>query len=257
LEAGDTARRPQVLVARIGAQSVGLVVDAIHSILRVPENAIDSIPAVLARGTAEARIQAICRLDGGARLVSILATEHLLRDELTSHSLRDSTAEGDVMASDTSDAATEQFLIFRVGEQDFGMPIGAVREVTLLPVKLTKLPKAPTFIEGMMNLRGKVIPVIDQSRRFDGGATQGKRRRVIVAGLGATEAGFLVDSVSEVLRVAVDAIGPAPELGDDRTRVFDRVANLEDEGRMILIVEPQELLDRAERDLLGAMTAGS
>jgi purine-binding chemotaxis protein CheW len=254
LDAAETATRPQVLIVRIGANSIGLVVDGIRSILRVAEREIDPVPAVLARGRAEARIQAICRLDGGKRLVSILAVDHLLRADLTTQLLQGASAEGEDMASDAGEAHTEQFLIFRVGEQDFGMPIAAVREVTQLPDKLTRLPRAPKFVEGMINLRGKVIPVIDQGRRFDGAPVVGKRRRVIVAALGASEAGFLVDSVSEVLRVPTDAIGPSPELGGDRVRVFDRVANLEAEGRMILIVEPQELLDRAERDLLAAMT---
>jgi len=141
--------------------------------------------------------------------------------------------------------------VFRVGDQDFGMPIGAVREVTLLPAKLTRLPKAPAFVEGVMNLRGRPIPVIDQGRRFEGDATTDKRRRVIVAALGDSEAGFLVDTVSEVLRVPVDALAAAPDLANQEARLFDRVANVGD--RILLIVEPQELLDRAERDLLAAM----
>jgi purine-binding chemotaxis protein CheW len=246
--------RQQLLVVQIGDHQVGLAVDSVRSILRVPEREIDPIPAVLARGQSEARIQGICRLDGGRRLVSILAVDHLLRADLTARLLEGSSNEGDAMASSSEETETEQFLIFNVGEQEFGMPIEAVREVTRLPDKLARLPKAPAFVEGMMNLRGKVIPVIDQGRRFDDTPVEGKRRRVIIATLGKSEAGFLVDSVSDVLRIASNAIGPAPDLGDERTRVFDRVANLETAGRVILIVEPQELLDRAERDLLAAMT---
>lgn len=252
LEAAAGEKPSQVLVVRIGAHSVGLVVDAIQSILRVPESAIDPVPAVLARGNAEARIQAISRLDGGARLVSILATDHLLSTELTGR-LHDTNDEEQAMADEGSDVATQQFLVFRIGEQDFGLPISAVREVTTMPPKLTRLPKAPAFVQGMINLRGRVIPVIDQGQRFERGAVKGRKRRIIVTALGTTEAGFLVDSVSEVLRIPVNAIAPAPELADERTRMFDRVANLDADGRMILIVEPQELLDRAERDLLAAM----
>ena len=248
-------KRQQVLVVQIGDHRVGLAVDSIRSILRVPEREIDPVPAVLARGQTEARIQAICRLDGGKRLVSILAVDHLLHAELTALLLEGSGNEGDAMANSSEETKTEQFLIFNVGEQEFGMPIGAVREVTKLPAKLARLPKAPAFVEGMINLRGKVIPVIDQGRRFDDVPVEGKRRRVIIATLGQSEAGFLVDSVSDVLRIPLEAIGPAPDLGDERTRIFDRVANLQVEGRVILIVEPQELLDRAERDLLAAMTA--
>ena len=254
LSGAKDAIRQQVLVVRIGEHYVGLAVDEVRSILRVPESEIDPVPAVLARGHAEARIQAICRLGGGKRLVSILAVDHLLNDKMTARLLKRSSDEEEAMTDASEDIETEQFLIFQVGEQEFGMPIGAVREVARLPAKLTRLPKAPAFVEGMINLRGKVIPVIDQGRRFDEAPAAGKRRRVIVTMLGKSEAGFLVDSVVDVLRVPSRAIGPAPDLGDERTRVFDRVANLEAEGRVILIVEPQELLDRAERDLLAAMS---
>ena len=253
LPSAETGRTARVLIARIGAHTVGLVVDAVRSILRVAESEIDPVPVVLSRGGAEARIQAICRTDGGSRLVSILATENLLQADLTNRLLQGSNVEGMAMADKASQVATEQFLIFRVGEQDFGMPIAAVREVASLPGKLTRIPRAPAFVEGLMSLRGQVIPVIDQGRRFDGDAVAAGRRRVIVTEVGGSEAGFLVDQVSEVRRIPTEALGAAPEFAGDRARLFVRVANLEDDGRMILIVEPRELLDSAERDLLAAM----
>jgi purine-binding chemotaxis protein CheW len=64
------------------------------------------------------------------------------------------------------------------------------------------------------------------------------------------QAGFVVDAVTEVLRVPVDELRPAPEFASDRSRVIDRIANIEVEGRMILLLDARELLDRAEKDLL-------
>ncbi|MFD1788081.1 chemotaxis protein CheW [Sphingomonas floccifaciens] len=253
LKQRETGQRPRIVIARIGTHKVGLVVDSVSAILRVDESRIDPVPAVLSRGSSEARIQAICRFDGDKRLVSILATDHLVRDDVTSKLLQASDGEGADMASEAESADTEQFLVFRLGDQAFGLPIAVVSEVTTLPAKLTPLPKAPAFIEGVMNLRGQVLPVIDQRRRFLGDAASGKRRRVVVVSLGDIQAGFVVDAVSEVLRVPANALRTAPELGNDETRVFDRVANL-DSG-MILIVEPRELLDRAERDMLAAMAS--
>lgn len=242
----------RVVIARIGTHRVGLVVDAVSAILRVDESLIDAVPAVLSRGSSEARIQAICRLDGGKRLVSILAADHLVRDDLTSQLVLKSDGEGEDMASEADGSGTEQFLVFRLGDQEFGLPIAVVTEVTMPPEKLTRLPKAPAFIDGVMNLRGRVVPVIDQRRRFLGDATSGKKRRVVVVSLGNVQAGFVVDMVSEVLRVPASALRAAPEMGGEETRVFDRVANIAG-GGMILIVEPRELLDRAERDMLAAM----
>jgi purine-binding chemotaxis protein CheW len=66
-------------------------------------------------------------------------------------------------------------------------------------------------------------------------------------------AGFVVDRVTEVLRVPAHQLRPAPELASDRSKVIDRIANIEVEGRMILLVDPRELLDRAEKDLLAGL----
>lgn len=247
------AVRARVLMVRIGTNRVGLVVDAMRSILRVPESDIDPVPQVLVRGGAEARIQAICRLDGGTRLVSVLAADRLLRDDITAR-LFHGSGDQQAMADGEAEQAFEQFLLFRIGEDEFGLPIGAVEEVVALPEKLTRLPKAPSFVQGVMNLRGVVIPVIDQARRFGVDAASGRKRRVVVVRIGDLSAGFVVDGVSEVLRVEASALRPAPDLGSAETRVFDRVANLAAEQRIVLIVSPRELLDRAEQDLLSSIT---
>ena len=62
--------------------------------------------------------------------------------------------------------ARRQFLVFRLGAEEFGLPIAAVDEVAAAPEKITRLPKTPKFLEGVVNLRGDVLPVIDQRRRF-------------------------------------------------------------------------------------------
>ncbi len=253
LPGGIADARRRIVVVRIGAHRVGLVVDAMRGVVRIAESQIDPVPAVLARGASEARIQAICRLDDGRRLISVLAPEHLVREDLTARLLESGTTEEDMERSTTGDAQ-EQFLIFRIGDTEFGLPIGAVIEVAALPPKLGRLPRAPAFVQGIMTLRGTAIPVIDQSLRFLGTPAEGARRRVVVVRLGDLSAGFVVDAVAEVRSIAAAALSPAPELGGGDTRVFDRVATLDGDARMILIVSPQELLDRAERDLLGVIS---
>jgi purine-binding chemotaxis protein CheW len=248
---GDRSRA-RIVVVRIGAHRVGLVVDAMRTIIRATDSQIDPVPEVLSRGSAETRIQAICRLDAGRRLVSVLAAEHLVREDITARLLQGSK-EQDMMVEEQGDAASEQFLLFRIGDDEFALSIASVEEVTPLPPKLTRLPKAPAFVQGVMNLRGAVVPVIDQVRRFSGVAASGRKRRVVVVRIGELQAGFVVDAVSEVLRISTDAMRPAPQLGTDGTRVFERVANLEEQHRIVLIVSPRELLDRTERDMLAAL----
>ena len=102
-----------------------------------------------------------------------------------------------------------------------------------------------------MNLRGSVVPIVDLRRRFDLGDTeQAGSRRILVLAIGGVIAGFLVDSISEILKVTTDAICPAPELSPEQMRLISRVINLEASGRLILLVDPAQLLDQVEADLL-------
>ncbi|WP_044560504.1 chemotaxis protein CheW [Azospirillum sp. B4] len=260
----------RVVVAYIGDARVGFLVDRLASILRVPADSVGPVPAVLNRGRGEAHIQAICRLPDGHGLVSILSGARLFRDETMAHILADGRRKGDGQEGKTlmttpiqnGQDIGDRVVVFQLGDEEYGLPVDAVEEVVRLPDTLTRVPKAPGFIEGVMNLRGQVLPVIDQRRRFgvDGAATG--RRRVIVTRINGKLAGFAVDTVSEILALGPDQVREAPRFvqpgaqpGDD-TPVFTRVANLETAdgaGRMILLIEPQALLDRAERDLLVAL----
>lgn len=158
----------------------------------------------------------------------------------------------------TEQRTTEEmrrFLIFRLGEEEFGMPVEAVREVAPLPSSLTRLPKAPAFLAGVMNLRGDALPVVDQRVRFEiGGAGPADGSRVIVARLGDTAIGFAVDAVSEILAVGESRLSATPQIAADAHRMFDRALQLDDQ-RIILLVNPQQLLDRAETDLIAAIAA--
>lgn len=240
----------RIIVVVLGGTRVGLAVETVQEILRATDADIDPVPPVLTRGNAEAQIRAICRVDGGQRLVSILSTEHLLKDDLAERLAREEE-EGSAMTG-TSEDETEQFVVLRLGGECYGVPIASVEEVVALPSRLTRLPRAPAFVEGVFSLRGQVIPLIDQRQRFGVVGEKARRPRVLVVRIGDARAGFLVDEVTQVLRVEAGQMRDAPDLGAGRARVIDRIANLEGEAEMIPIVDPQELLDRAERDMLAA-----
>ncbi|MGF9758907.1 chemotaxis protein CheW [Microvirga sp. 0TCS3.31] len=257
LQAGEQGNgKSRVVVARIGQGSVGLITDGMREILRIPSHMIDPVPTILTRGDAEAQIQGICRLEGGQRLVSILSTEHLFRDQALVEQVSAQTEESHNMgAADGLSTAGEQFIVFQLGGEEYGLPIAAVDEVVRAPDTLTRLPKAPAFIDGVMNLRGRVVPVIDQRRRFKfEGQEERRRERIIVVRIDHMHAGFVVDSVSEVLKIPQSQLRPTPDLAADGSQVIDRIANIEVEGRMILLLNPRELLNKAEKDLLAAMS---
>ena len=256
----EHAASDRVIVVRIGEVSVGLAVDRLRMILRVPESAMDPAPAVLNRGEGQAQVETICRTAGG--LVAVLSPERLFRDEKVAQILADGRKEGASMDAQThASETTQRFLVFRIGDEEYGLPLDAVEEVASLPDRLTRVPKAPPFVEGVMNLRGKVTPIIDQRARFAGegpnrtDAGGSGRPRVVVTTVDGRQAGFIVDAVSEILLLAESQIEVTPELTADAGRLFTRIATLDDGARLILLIEPKELLDRAERDLLAALEA--
>lgn len=248
-----------VVVTRMGAARAGFIVDRLDAVLRARQELISPVPAILNRGPGEARIVALYRAPGG-RLVSLLSPDRLFADPVLAESLAEGRVETGAMQTEASEEKREQIVVFRLGEEEYGLPISAVDEVARLPDVITRLPRSPAFIEGVMNLRGRVIPLIDQSRRFDvhyDGAQRPERarKRVIVTHLGDVQAGFIVDSVSEILNLSASQLQVAPAIGSTDAQTFDRVAMLDVAGRMILLVDPRELLDRAERDVLAALTA--
>jgi purine-binding chemotaxis protein CheW len=240
----------KVVVLAVGGGVAGVVVDTTRDILRVDPALIDTAPVLLSRGEGDAEIASICRLDQGRRLVAVLSPERLFRTDLMQRLLSE---QGDAtdMATEATAMTDQQFILFRLGDQDYGLPIAAVGEVARPPEQITRLPKAPAFIDGMINLRGEVVPVIDMRRRLDLGAMERTAmRRILVLAMAGGKTGFMVDSVSEVRKIPEAAISVAPEVSAD-SRLIDRVANLDAEG-MVLLIDPSLLLNRVEADLLAA-----
>jgi purine-binding chemotaxis protein CheW len=142
----------------------------------------------------------------------------------------------------------EQLVVFRLGQEEFGVPIDSVQEIVRVPELLTHVPKAPAFVEGVINLRGSVLPVIDLRRRLGlSGVARSDRQRIMVFVIDRVCTGFIVDSVAEVLKVERRAIEPAPHLSTEQARLLARMANLEKQKRMVQLLDPQHLV--AEGDL--------
>lgn len=252
LEGEARALEPgKVVVVSLGSGAVGIVVDRTREILSIDPAVIDPAPVLLTRGAGDAEITSICRLDGGRRLVALLSPDRLFRSDLVRRVLAEQGAASEIAQGRVDDMADEQLIIFRLGDQEFGLPVGAVDEIARPPARVTPVPKAPAFIEGVMNLRGHVVPIVDLRRRFGLAAPEpGSQQRVLVLAMAGGKTGFLVDAVSEVLKVPAGAIAPAPQLSAEQMRLIGRVVNLEAQGRMILLIDATQLLDRAEADML-------
>jgi purine-binding chemotaxis protein CheW len=238
------------------ALAVGIVTDTVKEVLRVQRSIVDPLPELLASGGSLREVEMVCRIDDGRRLVSILSAERLftnatIQDAFRSTEVRD---QGEAMARTGDDLQTtaeeeDQFVVFRLADEEYGVPIDAVQEIVRVPDQLTHVPKSAAFIEGMVNLRGAVLPVIDQRKRFGLTAIErSDRQRIMVFTIGGVRTGFIVDQVSEVLRIPRSAIAPAPDIASDDSGAITHVANLPAAKRMILMLDVARLLATDEMD---------
>ena len=242
----------RIVVVSLGAASVGIVMDSVNEVLRVAKSDVDAMPGLLARDGDLNDITEICRLEGGKRLVSIISAANLfshsaIKEALTTvDTLKDDQDEA--VGDDESSDDDEQVVVFRLDKEEFGVPIESVQEIVRVPEQLTHVPKAPPFVEGVINLRGAVLPVIDLRRRLGLPTVErSDRQRVMVFLIEGMRTGFIVDSVAEVLRIHKSAIEAAPRLSSDQGKLLARMANLEKQKRMVQLIAPAHLVESRER----------
>jgi purine-binding chemotaxis protein CheW len=105
-----------------------------------------------------------------------------------------------------------QIVSFHLGSEEYGVDISQVQEIIRM-VEITHVPRAPHFMEGVINLRGQLIPIIDLRTRFGmPRAEQTKSTRIVVTEIGSKRVGIVVDSVSEVLNIPMEQIEEAPDM---------------------------------------------
>lgn len=144
----------------------------------------------------------------------------------------------DARGAATSDTELLQLVSFVVGNEEFAVPILAVQEINRM-MQITAVPQSPPFVEGVINLRGKIIPVIDLRKRFGmPPAEDTTDARIIVVEVAQRVIGFTVDRVNEVLRIAADIVDPAPQMvvGVD-SEFIQGVGKLEDRLLILLSLE--------------------
>jgi purine-binding chemotaxis protein CheW len=253
--AGDTVGGRLVIV-HLGGDRIGLVVDEVNAIVRASADRLGKAPSLFNRGGGEARIDMVLRLADDRGVMAILTPDRLLADERVTQWLALGSGSKEAEMAETRQAAIrERFVILRLGDERYGLPIAAVDEVVRAPDQLTRLPNAPAYVRGVMNLRGKTLPVIDQRLRFSSPGEPVTNGRIVVVTVDGLQAGFAVDSASEIIEIGADELLPAPELSGDQARLFDRA--VERGGEVILLVDPKTLLARAEADLLRDLTRAS
>lgn len=141
-----------------------------------------------------------------------------------------------------------QLVSFDVANEEFAVDILAVHEINRM-IELTRVPQSPPSVEGVINLRGKIIPVVDLRKRFELDVTDTtEHSRIIVVEVGPRVLGFVVDRVHEVLRIPDSIVEPAPSMTSSvDTDFIDGVAKLED--RLIILLDLAKLFGDASLDI--------
>ena len=139
----------------------------------------------------------------------------------------------------------KELISFRIGAQEFCVDIMAIREIRGWTAA-TALPQSPSFVKGVINLRGAVLPIVDLASRLGFESTEASDRNVIiVADIGGQVVGLLVDAVSDILTVTDDVIQPTPDVASETAKTFVRGLIAMD-GRMISLIGLERVLPDME-----------
>jgi purine-binding chemotaxis protein CheW len=144
-----------------------------------------------------------------------------------------------------------QLVSFRLGTEEYGVDISQVQEIIRL-VEITHVPRAPHFMEGVINLRGQLIPIIDLRTRFGMPRIEPtKSTRIVVTEIGHKRVGIVVDSVSEVLNIPIENVEDAPEMvAGVGTEYIQGVGKLGD--RLIIVLDLSMVISTEEKQQLEA-----
>jgi purine-binding chemotaxis protein CheW len=244
VERDDDSR---IIVVNVGGMTAGILVDAVSEVLSVPRHAIEPPPRIV-DPDGRGELYGIARLDGGSRLITLLNAGRLLADSPLQQVAADAAESGggtDAVEERNRRQALdeEQFVSFRLGSQEFGVNIQQVQEIIWLTT-ITRIPRAPHFVEGIVNLRGEVLPVIDMRKRFGfAPAPVTDSSSIVVVNVNGQRTGMIVDAVSEVLRLSRAAIEPPPPIiREVDVGMVQGVGKLEEGQRMIIILALERVL---------------
>lgn len=163
-------------------------------------------------------------------------------------STRSANPDGADRAPRRDDRAMGQFVGFRLDDADYGIGITKIREIILMK-PITRLPQVPPSIEGLINLRGTVIPLVNLRKRFGLAARPfDDETRTIVVSVRDRTIGFIVDEVTQVIRVAADQVQPVPiAMTAAARRYIAGLARLDE--RLVIILDIDKLLGADDLEL--------
>jgi purine-binding chemotaxis protein CheW len=245
----------RIIVVDANGFLLGLVVDHVNEVLNVSKKLMDPPPKITS--TSGVELSGIAKLEDGNRLIMLLDVAQLLRDqrlrEMQEIETDDVKAEGALDSGQRGEERNElQLVTFMLGVEEYGIPISQIQEIDRLS-RITKVPKAAHFVEGITNLRGEVIPVLDTRKRFDLEVKPADdRTRIIIVELGGVKTGLIVDSVREVLSLPRQDLAPPPGAISSgiNQQFISGIGKVDNGKRMIVLLDVENILSRDEQTKL-------
>ncbi|MGI9862435.1 chemotaxis protein CheW [Moorella naiadis] len=149
-----------------------------------------------------------------------------------------------------------QLVVFQLAGETYGVEINHVQEIIRLQA-ITEIPRTPAFVEGVINLRGRIIPILDMHKRFHLPAAEATNNtRIMVVELGEMTVGMIVDSVSEVLRLPADSIEPPPPMISGIDVAYLKGVGKWNDKLIILLALDRVLRESEQRELQQEVAAG-
>jgi len=243
---GAERKRDMVVLLSFGTAKIGVVVDEIQEILRVQDDQVLPTPQTLSEAERE-HLEGVLLQPG--RMVSLINVLKIITgdDQEKIAAMGQGLGLTDSRAQET--VPSLELVVFRLGPESYGLRLHEVREIIMVG-QITPVPRAPQFVDGVLNLRGEVMPVVDLRSRFGLDRVEANTlSRILITSIGGVFTGLVVDAVDEVRPVELNRFGPPPAVtAVGANRYIEKVARL-DNG-MIFLLELQQLLTDAETDQL-------
>jgi len=240
LSATKTDEFTKVIVLRAGGSLVGVVVDRIREVLRIDESKVLPPPTLEREKTKEL----VGVIQNDDEMILVIDHEQLLANRVVGTRQQEQEETVERLASEEE----KQYVIFNVGGEDYGVQIEEIREINRL-TSVAKVPRAPEYLEGLMNLRGEIVPVVDLRKKF-GLLTVEKNKqmeRVVVTESDGKKIAFIVDSVVGVRRIPVSAISDLPDTltESESARFISKIARIGEQ--VVLLLQMSKVLSEREK----------
>ncbi len=243
---GDGIRK--IIIFIFNKSVIGLLVDEVEEVLEPLKEEIIPVPNTFDE-ISKQYVKSIFNNSREKEIIFLLNEKSLLNQE-DIEDIDTIKKDSEFVKKDESESLTEKIAVFKLSNEEFGVNIEKVIEINRLS-EITPVPKSASFIEGVINLRGEIIPVINLRERLGLGKKEyDEFERVIIVEIEGHKTGLIVDRVTEIKTVDMNEFKDIPKFlkKEVERELFEKIANIEDEKRIISIIAIDNILTKAEKN---------